>query len=148
MLDFLLCNQQSNCSPHIISIYYCLSTFQMSHSVLARLLPRRHCVAEIHLLRFFCILQVFNFNPLLQANPDVEDCHTKCFGEVSSPRKQFGLKTNCVCSKLGNAASQKSKCLLFISANTHISGSIWISTQLDFNNIRLLLASHMAPACN
>ena len=132
----------------ILSLYITVS----QHFKCPTLSWRDFCLVVIALQKFiyfgfsaFCRFSIST--PFLQANPDVEDCHTKCFGEVSS-RKQFGLKTNCVCSKLGNAASQKSKCLLFISANTHISGSIWISTQLDFNNIRLLLASHMAPACN
>ena len=96
----------------------------MSHS---RRMSR--CHIALHLLRFF--LHFAGFRPLLQANPDVEDCHTKCFfGKVSSSRKLFGSKTNCVCSKLGNAVPKIEMFALNFSQHTHIG------EYLDFDKIR------------
>ena len=105
----------------LLSIYYCLSTFQMSQ----RLLSRRHCVY----FSAFC-----RFSTPLTGKPR----HGWGLSYKVFSRSFFSTQTVCwvknklcVCSKLGNAAtSQKSKCLLFISANTRIG------EYLDFDTIR------------
>ena len=53
------------------------------------------------------------------------------FEKFLHARKQFGLKTNCVCSQLGNDVLKFQ--MFTFHSGPHIPGSIWISTQLDFN---------------
>ena len=109
----------------LLSIYYCLSTFQMSQ----RLLSRCHCVADS-----FTFLHFAGFQPLKTGKPR----HGWGLSYKVFSRSFFSTQTVCwvknklcVCSKLGNAAtSQKSKCLLSISANTRIG------EYLDFDTIR------------
>ena len=54
------------------------------------------------------------------------------FEKFLHARQQFGLKTNCVCSQLGNDVL-KIQMFTFHSVHTYWAESIWISTQLDFN---------------
>ena len=140
VLCLISCFAINNLIVLLISLYITVSQHFKCPIVLARLLL--HCRFSYFGFSAFCRF----FHPFYR---QTQTLRIVIQSVLEKFLQQFGLKTNCVCSKLGNAASQKSKCLLFISANTqHISGNIWISTQLDFNNIRLLLAGHMAPACN
>ena len=122
MLDFLLSHKQSDCSP-----LYILLSLNISN------VPETSVSLSLR-CRFVYFSAFCRFSTPLTGKPR----HGWGLSYKVFSRSFFSTQTVCwvknklcVCSKLGNAAtSQKSKCLLFISANTRIG------EYLDFDTIR------------
>ena len=122
MLDFLLSHKQSDCSP-----LYILLSLNISN------VPETSVSSSLR-CRFVYFSAFCRFSTPLTGKPR----HGWGLSYKVFSRSFFSTQTVCwvknklcVCSKLGNAAtSQKSKCLLFISANTRIG------EYLDFDTIR------------
>ena len=99
---------------------------------------------QIHLL--FCILQVFQ--PPFTGKPRPSwGLSYKVFWRSFFTTQTVWVK-NKLCLLKTRQRRPKNRNVCFSFQPTHISGSIWISTQLDFNNIRLLLGGHASPSCN
>ena len=122
----------------LLSIYFCLSTFQMSHSETS--------VSSSLRCRFVYFSAFCRFSTPFTGKPRRWGLSYKVFWRSFFTQTVWVKNKLCLLKTRQRRPKNRNVCFSF--QPTHISGSIWISTQLDFDDIRLLFGDHTSRACN